>query len=349
MIDRFDNTRSETQVAAICNLFPKSEKLNVGNNDSMSGASFVLVPEFYVGTDYASFSPNAVFKIFPSGIVPSQELLMIRKQQDLLGSQYKDIFWPYTVSEFEGIQLLVTPQFDTTVSDMFRQASPPAMDDIKSVVEATAATLTKLGNAYREPVTPNVEEELALSLIFTANVLDSQIDKTSKYSGLPQLLKVVAGQSSKFAPKEATLSGNDCWLGNVVFQNGIARIFDPLPNLPLLKELGFSRFLDSQQFTPPSLRSVFLDWSRVSVSLNRSIYEWRRKNWQTEANFLEKKLAEFRNKSEAEIGKATFSYGELLNNAYFVTCNCESCRESGALELSLSETERIAQKLLEYE
>lgn len=336
------------QVAAIKLRFPYAQEMEISGDSSMSGNSFLFVPDYYQNRKEGELSPNAVFKVFPQGNVPTDEKELVCIQREILGPSYQEVFWPYEILKTNGVELLTSPKFEETVSDGFRKGNPPDINYVKGITRAIAQTFTCLGAKYSTEGGPEISEEIRLSLIFTSSVIKTQLDRKSPFSDIPDLLKLVAAQADKLTPKTATLSGNDCWLGNVIYKDGKARILDPLPRLPILKQLGFQEFLSSSNFKPPTLRNIFLDWSRISVNLTRFILEWIRKGWNEQADCLETyALPQFKEWSINEIGKETLLFGELLNNSFFATCNCRPCTESGMLDLSLSETQRIAQTLID--
>jgi len=211
--------------------YPGTKRL-ITDGDSMSGNEFVLVPGFFDARPGSGFSPNAVFKVFPENTIPDKERRLIEQQQRLAGARYSELFWPYEIITIDGRQVLASPQFAETVSQQFRQKTLPPIEDITNTVAAIADTLTGVGQVYRGPTDRALTQEITGAFTFVAQTLDRQLSPLSPYKNLPNRLRNVVPLVERLIPAETTLSGNDCWLGNIICINRRAWIVDPKQIFP---------------------------------------------------------------------------------------------------------------------
>lgn len=339
----------ETLLTSIQQAYSNAIEVDSGR-ESASGAYFVLVPDFYSGNPVSEkFSPDGVLKVFPDDTVPLLEKQLIETQQALAGNEYSDLFWPYQFVSLDGVEALISPKFESNIASLFDQEFSPQPAIIDLVFQATADTFTKLGKVYQTSPSPAFYQELESTLQFLANQLTSQLPIDS---ALPAKVRQINPSTiTPFIPQYATLSGNDCWLGNLIFnpKDGKVRIFDPFPLLPIpiSNKQAYLKYLMQTNTSIPLLRNCFLDWGRVAVSLGRTILRCQNRGWDKTGNYLKTKtIPKFRQKAINEIGETAMLFSEFLNNCCFAVCDCPNCRETGTLKQSLQNTEELADKLL---
>lgn len=327
--------------------YPPAVEL-AGGPESASDAYFVLVPDFYDSAPEAEkFSQDGVIKIFPDGTIPALEKRLIETQQELASNEYPSLFWPYQFVSLDGNEALISPKFKSSLANLFDQGLPPQPAIIDSVFQAAADTFNKLAKVYQANSSPAFIQELESTLQFLAGQLTNQLPREST---LPAKVKQIASLTTiQSAPPYTTLSGNDCWLGNLIFnpKDGKVRIFDPSPLLPITDKQSYLRYLTQTNSSIPLLRNCFLDWGRAAVSLERTSLKCQNRGWEETAKYLKTKtIPEFRQEAIKAVGKPAMFFGEFLNSCFFAVCNCSYCTETGMLKISLQNTEKLADKLL---
>lgn len=331
---------------------PKSEELiPPAASAGLSGASFYTIPDYYTGDRNEYVSGDGVLKVSQSGQPGESELQQLNFIRDTLGADYERVFVPTQLVDLgrnSNIKGLISPKFVTTVAEFMRRETPPSLLSTSTIFDNLSEILNILDSVQAPAIDNSFVQELSESLYFVANVLDTQIETQNGYKKLPNRLGQFADTLNQLIPKRMTLSANDSWLGNIAITNDKNKIklFDPLPTLPMVRIDEFSNQLKEKNISSPDTRNVLIDYGRVSVNLKRFVLEWSNKGWTDEAKYLENViLPKFRQNGIEEIGEQSLLLGELINNAYFSICKCETCTNSGFLNLAYQELDRLINQL----
>lgn len=318
----------------------------------LSGASFYTIPNYYASNQNNYATSDGVLKVGKNGQPGKSELRQLNLIRETLGPNYEQVFVPaqlVNLGDDSNVQGLISPKFVTPVAEFMRRDTPPQQFSTSVIFDNLSEILGKMASVSSPANDNSLCLELTESLYFVANILDTQIEPNSPYQKLPtNLITFAKNQLDRLVPMSSSLSANDAWLGNVAIinsQNEI-RLFDPLPTLPMVGIDSFTNQLKGKNINSPEQRNTLIDYGRVSVNLTRFIQEWRNKGWEDDAKYLEETvLPKFREQGIATIGEQSLMIGELINNAYFSVCNCETCTINGFLNLAYQELDRLINQL----